>query len=70
MKSTEYSPNDSTQEVSGFEAMLAILDDEGVSRTPKYTGFGLEVYQDLDNQIQVIYECRGDSRIVTINRGF
>jgi hypothetical protein len=57
-------------EVNGFKELMQILDKEGVSRQPKYTGYGLEVYQNNETQIQIVYNCRGDKREVTINRGF
>lgn len=61
---------DQVIEVKDFRDMLKILDREEVSRQPTYTGYGLEVYQDNDRQIQIVYNCRGDKREVTINRGF
>tara|TARA_R100000951_G_scaffold101420_1_gene92947 strand:- start:27418 stop:27603 length:186 start_codon:yes stop_codon:yes gene_type:complete len=57
-------------QVENFQDVMRLLDKERVSRTPAYSGYGLEVYQDNDQQIQIIYNCRGDKREVTINRGF
>jgi len=56
--------------VKDFSEMLYILDDQGVSRTPVHTGYGLEIYENDDKQIQVVYNCRGDIREVTVNKGF
>ncbi len=50
--------------------MLAILDKHNVSREPVHTGYGIEIYENDENQTQVVYNCRGDIREVTVNKGF
>lgn len=57
-------------EIAGFKELLDILDTEKVSKTPVYSGFGLEVYQNNDKQIQIVADFRGDNSKVTINRGY
>lgn len=65
-----YASEDETKKVKDYKEMLEILDAEGVSRKPAYTGYGLEVYQDNTKKIQIIVNFRGGSKTVTINRGF
>jgi len=59
-----------TMQVDSFRDLVRVLDKEGLSSSPTYCGFGLEVYEDKAKQIQVIFNCRGGKNELTINRGF
>ena len=59
-----------TIKVKDFREMLDILDTQNVSRNPIYTGFGLEVYENHEKQIQIVYNCRDGKNEVTVNKGY
>ena len=57
-------------ENTSIEELVKVLGDNDISISPKYCGFGHEVYENKDNQVQVIYNCRGGNRQMIIHRGF
>lgn len=52
----------------GFKILLNELDYNKVARTSIYTGFGLEIYQDLENELQIIADFNEGK--LTIVKGF
>ena len=56
--------------IKNYDELMNLLDQENVSRSPVYTGYGLEVYQNNEIQTQIIVNFRGDEKEVTINKGY
>ena len=61
---------DESKKVKDWKEVMEILDAEGVSRSPAYTGWGVEIYEDKKKQIQIVYNQRGSKNEVMIHRGF
>lgn len=51
-----------------FVDILDILDREGMSRSPKHTGYGIEIYEDNNLEVQVLVNWRNNE--ITVTRGF
>ncbi len=50
--------------------LMTLLDDEAVPRSPVYSGFGIEIYQNLVTRTQVVSDYSGTTRLVTVRHGF
>jgi len=57
-----------TISVKGFMEMLEILDNNDVSRDPVYTGWGIEIYENQDQETQIVYNAT--TNIVELRKGF
>jgi len=64
MKRSEFKKLESTSQLN------EILKENDVSNSPVYTGFGVEIYENLSKKVQVVVNMRDDESALVIHRGF
>ena len=64
----EANEKDEQRKLKSYKDTLAALEEFGVSSKPAYTGWGIEIYQDMEKQIQVVANMR--SGTLLIHRGY
>jgi len=60
--------DDEERKLEGSSKLMELLDELNISRSPAYTGWGLEVYIDKETKTQVVANFRNDT--ILIHRGY
>jgi len=58
------------KKLESISQLNEILKENDVSNSPVYTGFGVEIYENLSKKVQVVVNMRDDESALVIHRGF